>query len=127
MTSSGQAGTNTGYIIFLSVASAIGGILFGYDTAVISGTIGSVTQQFSLDTMQQGWYVGCALIGSIIGVIFAESLSDSIGRKKTTLIAATLFSICALGCAACSSFVQLVCFRITGGIGIGIVSIVAPS
>ncbi len=126
MTSSGQAGTNTGYIIFLSVASAIGGILFGYDTAVISGTIGSVTQQFSLDTMQQGWYVGCALIGSIIGVIFAGSLSDSIGRKKTMLIAATLFSICALGCAACSSFVQLVCFRITGGIGIGIVSIVAP-
>ena len=51
MTSSGQAGTNTGYIIFLSVASAIGGILFGYDTAVISGTIGSVTQQFSLDTI----------------------------------------------------------------------------
>lgn len=126
MTSSGQAGTNTGYIIFLSVASAIGGILFGYDTAVISGTIGSVTQQFSLDTMQQGWYVGCALIGSIIGVIFAGSLSDSIGRKKTMLIAATLFSICALGCAACSSFVQLVCFRITGGMGIGIVSIVAP-
>ena len=123
MTSSGQAGTNTGYIIFLSVASAIGGILFGYDTA---GTIGSVTHQFSLDTMQQGWYVGCALIGSIIGVIFAGSLSDSIGRKKTMLIAATLFSICALGCAACSSFVQLVCFRITGGIGIGIVSIVAP-
>ena len=51
MTSSGQAGTNTGYIIFLSVASAIGGILFWYDTAVISGTIGSVTQQFSLDTI----------------------------------------------------------------------------
>ena len=69
MTSSGQADTNTGYIIFLSVASAIGGILFGYDTAVISGTIGSVTQQFSLDTMQQGWYVGCALIGSIIGAL----------------------------------------------------------
>lgn len=51
MTSSGQAGTNTGYIIFLSVASAIGGILFGYDTAVISGTIGSVTQQFSLGSL----------------------------------------------------------------------------
>ena len=51
MTSSGQTGTNTGYIIFLSVASAIGGILFGYDTAVISGTIGSVTQQFSLGSL----------------------------------------------------------------------------
>ena len=126
MTSSGQAGTNTGYIIFLSVASAIGGILFGYDTAVISGTIGSVTHQFSLDTMQQGWYVGCALIGSIIGVIFAGSLSDSIGRKKTMLIAATLFCLSAIFCAASAGFVQLVCFRIIGGMGIGIVSIVSP-
>ena len=102
------SGTNTGYIIFLSIASAIGGILFGYDTAVISGTIGIVTQQFSLDTMQQGWYVGCALIGSIAGVSFAGSMSDAIGRKKTMLIAAVLFSACAIGCMLCSSFTQLV-------------------
>ena len=126
MTENSASGTNTGYIIFLSIASAIGGILFGYDTAVISGTIGIVTQQFSLDTMQQGWYVGCALIGSIAGVSFAGSMSDAIGRKKTMLIAAVLFSACAIGCMLCSSFTQLVCFRIIGGIGIGIVSIVAP-
>ena len=126
MTQKKTSGTNTGYIIFLSVVAAIGGILFGYDTAVISGTISSVTSQFSLDTLQQGWYVGCALIGSIFGVIVAGSMSDGIGRKKTMLIAATLFSVCSIGCAASSSFVQLVGFRITGGIGIGIVSIVAP-
>lgn len=126
MTTDIKTSANTGYIIFLSVVAAIGGILFGYDTAVISGTISSVTSQFSLDTMQQGWYVGCALIGSIFGVTVAGSLSDSIGRKKTMLIAATLFSACAVGCAACANFAQLVCFRITGGIGIGIVSIVAP-
>ena len=81
--------TNSGYVIFMAVVAAIGGILFGYDTAVISGTISSVTGQFSLDTLQQGWYVGCALIGSIIGVLFAGTLSDTIGRKKTMLIAAT--------------------------------------
>ena len=121
-----KTSANTGYIIFLSVVAAIGGILFGYDTAVISGTISSVTAQFSLDTLQQGWYVGCALTGSIVGVMFAGSLSDSIGRKKTMLIAATLFSACAVGCALCADFVQLVCFRIIGGMGIGIVSIVAP-
>lgn len=126
MTQAKTSGTNTGYIIFLSVVAAIGGILFGYDTAVISGTISSVTSQFSLDTLQQGWYVGCALIGSIFGVIVAGSMSDGIGRKKTMLIAATLFSFCSIGCAASSSFIQLVGFRITGGIGIGIVSIVAP-
>lgn len=60
--------TNTGYIVFLSVVAAIGGILFGYDTAVISGTIAGVATQFGLDAMQQGWFVGCALVGSIAGV-----------------------------------------------------------
>lgn len=118
--------TNIGYVVFMAVVAAIGGILFGYDTAVISGTISNVTTQFGLDTLQQGWYVGCALIGSIIGVLFAGTLSDTIGRKKTMLIAATLFCLSAIFCAASSGFVQLVCFRIIGGIGIGIVSIVSP-
>ena len=117
---------NTGYIIFLAAVSAIGGILFGYDTAVISGTIGIVTQQFSLDTIQQGWYVGCALIGSIAGATFAGMLSDAAGRKKTMLTAAVLFCICAIGCAESRGFVQLVISRIIGGIGVGIVSIVSP-
>ena len=118
--------TNSGYVIFMAVVAAIGGILFGYDTAVISGTISSVTGQFSLDTLQQGWYVGCALIGSIIGVLFAGTLSDTIGRKKTMLIAATLFCLSAVFCSASADFMQLVCFRIIGGVGIGIVSIVSP-
>lgn len=117
---------NTGYMIFLAMVSAIGGILFGYDTAVISGTIGIVTQQFSLDTMQQGWYVGCALIGSIAGASFAGMTSDAIGRKKTMLIAAVFFCICAIGCAESTSFAQLVAFRIIGGVGVGFVSIVSP-
>ena len=118
--------TNRGYVLFMAVVAAIGGILFGYDTAVISGTISNVTAQFGLDTLQQGWYVGCALIGSIIGVLFAGALSDSIGRKKTMLIAATLFCLSAVCCAISADFVQLVCFRIIGGVGIGIVSIVSP-
>ena len=117
---------NSGYVLFMAVVAAIGGILLGYDTAVISGTISSVSGQFSLDTIQQGWYVGCALVGSIIGVLFAGTLSDSIGRKKTMLIAATLFCLSAIFCAASAGFVQLVCFRIIGGMGIGIVSIVSP-
>ena len=84
---------NFGYLIFLSVVAALGGFLFGYDTAVISGTIAQVTQLFQLDTLQQGWYVGCALIGSIVGVLFAGILSDKLGRKMTMIISATLFSI----------------------------------
>ena len=113
-------------IIFLAVVAAIGGILFGYDTAVISGTTEVVKAQFGLSTGGEGWYVGCALIGSIIGVLTAGMLSDFLGRKKTMLISALLFSISAIGCAVCADFAQLVVFRMIGGFGIGIVSIVSP-
>ena len=117
---------NTGYLIFLSVVAALGGFLFGYDTAVISGTIAQVTTLFHLDAMQQGWYVGCALVGSIIGVLFAGVLSDKIGRKRTMLLSAILFSASGFGCAICSNFDQLVIYRIIGGVGIGVVSIISP-
>lgn len=117
---------NFGYLIFLSVVAALGGFLFGYDTAVISGTIAQVTQLFQLDTLQQGWYVGCALVGSIVGVLFAGILSDKLGRKLTMVISAVLFSTSALGCALSADFTQLVVYRIIGGVGIGVVSIVSP-
>ncbi|MBP3662539.1 MAG: sugar porter family MFS transporter [Bacteroidales bacterium] len=116
----------SGYVIFMAVVAAIGGILFGYDTAVISGTTAIVKSQFGLTDMMEGWYVGCALIGSIAGVLVAGSLSDYLGRKLTMLISAALFSISAIGCAVCGSFDGLVAYRIVGGIGIGIVSIVSP-
>lgn len=117
---------NIGYVIFLSIVAALGGILFGYDTAVISGTTADVSAQFGLDEMSKGWYVGCALIGSIIGVACAGMLSDYLGRKKTMLIAAVLFSVSAIGCCLCRGFEDLVVYRIIGGLGIGIVSIVSP-
>ena len=115
-----------GYVIFMAVVAAIGGILFGYDTAVISGTTEIVKSQFGLSDAGEGWYVGCALIGSICGVLAAGSLSDYLGRKLTMLISAALFSISAIGCAVCGSFDGLVAYRIIGGVGIGIVSIVSP-
>lgn len=117
---------NTGYLIFLSVVAALGGFLFGYDTAVISGTIAKVSALFQLDAIQQGWYVGCALVGSITGVLFAGMLSDKIGRKRTMLLSAVLFSTSAIGCALCADFNQLVAYRIIGGVGIGVVSIISP-
>ncbi|MDD2475517.1 MAG: sugar porter family MFS transporter [Dysgonamonadaceae bacterium] len=117
---------NIGYVAFLSIVAALGGFLFGYDTAVISGTISKVAGQFELNTLQSGWYVGSALVGSIMGVMAAGAMSDKIGRKKTMLISATLFTISAIGCALSGNWDQLVIFRIIGGIGIGIVSIVCP-
>lgn len=121
-----QTRTNTGYVVFLSIVAAIGGILFGYDTAVISGTISSVETQFSLNAMQVGWFVGCALVGSILGVAVAGILSDRFGRKLTMLVAAILFTASGIGCAISQSFTELVIYRIIGGIGIGVVSIVSP-
>lgn len=117
---------NIGYVTFLSVVAALGGFLFGYDTAVISGTVSQVSTQFSLTSLQSGWYVGCALVGSIIGVLFAGTLSDGFGRKRTMILSAILFTLSAVGCAISSNLDQLVLYRIIGGVGIGIVSIVCP-
>ena len=112
--------------VLLSFVAALGGILFGYDTAVISGTISAVADKFRLDAMAKGWYVGCALVGSIGGVAVAGWLSDRFGRKPTMLFASVLFSVSAIGCAICIGFADLVVYRIVGGVGIGIVSIVSP-
>ena len=117
---------NLFYVSFLSVVAALGGFLFGYDTAVISGTVSQVTSQFQLTTLQSGWYVGCALVGSIIGVVVAGKLSDHFGRKLTMILSAILFTTSAIGCAVSANLDQLVFYRIIGGIGIGIVSIVSP-
>ena len=121
-----KSNMNMGYVVFMTIVAALGGILFGYDTAVISGTTEMVRSQFALSTMREGWYVGCALIGSICGVAVAGAMSDKLGRKLTMLISAALFSISAIGCAVCGDFDQLVIYRIIGGVGIGIVSIVSP-
>ena len=117
---------NFSYLIFLSVVAALGGFLFGYDAAVISGTISQVTARFSLDEIQVGWFVGCALIGSIIGVLMAGKLSDRWGRKVTMLVAAVFFSVSGIACAFVGSLEPLVVARILGGIGLGVVSIVSP-
>ena len=108
------------YVAFVAVVAAVGGFLFGYDTAVISGTIDTVAGQFSLDALQKGWYVGCALVGSIFGVSVAGMLGDSIGRKRSMILSAVLFTVSAFGCAVSATFAALVAYRI------GIVSVISP-
>lgn len=117
---------NLGYLFFISFVAALGGFLFGYDTAVISGTISQVSSQFGLDAINQGWYVGCALLGSIGGVAVAGMLGDWLGRKKAMIVSAVFFSASAIGCALCATFGELVLWRIVGGAGIGVASIICP-
>lgn len=115
-----------GYLLTLAIIAALGGFLFGYDEAVISGTVDEVSKQFNLDAMMKGWFVSSALLGAIFGVLIGGKLSDNFGRKQTMITAAMLFALSMIGCAIAPSFVTLVLFRLVGGMGIGVASIVCP-
>lgn len=113
-------------IYSLAVIASIGGFLFGFDTAVISGTTEMVKHQFELNEVLEGWYVSSGLVGCVFGVIFAGLLSDYFGRKKSLLISAALFTLSALGCAIAESFSVLIWFRLLGGLGVGVASMLSP-
>lgn len=118
--------TNKLYLLFIALAAAFGGFLFGYDTAVISGTIGFVKSKFALDTVMEGWFVSSALVGCIAGVAFAGEVSDRFGRKKSLIASGLLFSISAIGCAICASHTELIIYRLLGGVGVGVASMLSP-
>lgn len=117
---------NNSYLLFIALTAALGGFLFGYDTAVISGTIGFVKSKFALDAVMEGWFVSSALVGCIAGVSFAGELSDRVGRKKALIASGFLFSLSALGCAISASHTQLIVFRLLGGVGVGVASMLSP-
>ncbi|MFD1768818.1 sugar porter family MFS transporter [Sphingobacterium suaedae] len=105
---------------------SLGGFLFGFDMAVISGAIPLIKHSFALSPTQEGVFVSSALVGCIVGVLFAGSASDRFGRRPTLIVAAILFLISAIGCAYSFSFPLLLSSRWIGGIGVGIASIVVP-
>ncbi|MEP7110266.1 MAG: sugar porter family MFS transporter [Ferruginibacter sp.] len=114
------------YVNKLAIIASLGGFLFGYDTAVISGTINFVTSQFQLDASGTGWYVSSALVGCILGVSIAGILSDKYGRKKMLILSALFFGVSAIGCAFAIGFTDLVIYRLIGGLGIGVASMLSP-
>jgi len=117
---------NTAYVVLVCLVAALGGLLFGYDTAVIAGAIGFLQSHFQLDPIMKGWAASCALLGCVLGVSFAGILSDRAGRKKTLLFSACLFLVSAVGTALAGSFAHFVLARILGGVGIGIASMASP-
>lgn len=117
---------NTAYALKISIVAALGGLLFGYDTAVISGAIGFLQDHFSLSPGYVGWAASSALIGCVIGVGVAGIMSDSLGRKTTLIVSAALFLVSAVGSAVPETFAQFVSFRIIGGIGVGAASMTSP-
>lgn len=125
MNYTGAKKSNT-YLYLVCLVAALGGFLFGFDTAVISGTVSLVKNDFSLNAVSEGWFVSCALLGCIIGVSFSGKLSDKYGRKIVMILSAVLFLASALGCMLSSSFTELIIFRLIGGLGIGVASMVSP-
>lgn len=114
------------YLLLICIIAALGGFLFGFDTAVISGVVGFVKKEFSMSAAMEGWFVSCALLGCIIGVSLSGKLSDSFGRKKVLLLSACLFTASALGCMLSGNQTILIIFRWVGGLGIGVASMVSP-
>ena len=113
-------------VTFLAIIAALGGFLFGYDTAIISGTIGFVKSQFNLNVVMEGWYVSSALVGTIAGVSVAGVLSDRYGRKNILIMSGLFFALSAIGCALSDSFNGLVVYRLLGGTGVGVASMLSP-
>lgn len=138
--------TNSKYLIKLTLVATLGGLLFGYDTGVISGTVGSLESFFvapkglteSAANAFKGFLVASALIGCIVGGLFGGLVSKKLGRKKGLILAALLFLISALGSAMPEMFIKpigeldhtfstvFIFYRILGGVGVGLASMLSP-
>jgi len=118
------------FLLLITATSALGGLLFGYDTGVINGAQFYLSKYFELNDAMKGWVVGSALLGCFVGAVVAGPLSIKLGRKQSLIISAILFSLSAYGSGLPEIFPQtistLVFFRIIGGLGIGIASMNAP-
>lgn len=114
------------YFGVLCFIAALGGLLFGFDTAVISGALPLLKIQFGLSPGMEGWLVASALVGCLMGAGIGGWLSDLIGRKRVLLLSAILFTLTSIGCAMAPEPHRLIAARLIGGIGVGIASMVVP-
>jgi MFS transporter, SP family, xylose:H+ symportor len=119
-------GANIGYLLRICLVATLGGLLFGYDTAVIAGAIGFLKEHFELTAAMTGWAASSALAGCVAGVLFAGPFSDRFGRRPALLIAGLLFLVSAVGTALPQTFTSFVIYRFLGGIGVGVASMVSP-
>ena len=113
-------------LLSATIIVALGGLLFGFDTAVISGTEGSLEKVYQLDKFWLGFTVASALIGTIIGAAAAGRPADAFGRRTTLIVIAVLYFISAVGCGLAWDWYSLVFFRWLGGLGVGGASVVSP-
>lgn len=117
---------NFRYLVPICLVAALGGLLFGYDTGVISGAIEPLTARFALGAAMKGWVSGCVLIGCALGVLLVGGASDRFGRRMPLFLSAALFLASALGTALAGGVWVFIVFRFLGGVGIGIASMATP-
>lgn len=118
--------TKLKYVYFISSIAAMGGLLFGYDTAVIAGAIGFLETKFQLTPAMTGWAASSAIWGCVVGAMMAGYLSDKFGRKKILILTAIMFAISSIGAAIPTNLSQFVAARLIGGLGIGAASMLSP-
>ncbi len=111
----------------LAIAAAVGGFLFGFDSSVINGAVDAIGEQFGLSAFVQGFAVAIALIGCAVGAYIAGALADRVGRLKVMLLGAILFFVSSIGAGIAFGVWDFALWRVIGGLGIGISSVVAPT
>lgn len=114
------------YLVRVCLVATLGGLLFGYDTAVISGAIGFLKQHFALTPALVGWAASSALAGCVVGAALAGTVSDRFGRKKVLIVSAILFVVSAIGTAVPYTLAAFVIFRFIGGVGVGSAAMTSP-
>lgn len=118
---------STSFVTLIAGAAALGGFLFGFDTAVINGAVSAIQNHFNANSLVTGLSVSLALLGSAIGAFSAGQIADRIGRTRTMLIAATIFVISAIGSGLPFTIWDFMFWRILGGTGVGAASVIAPA
>src|SRR5699024_8347205 len=113
-------------VYWWSLIIAIGGFLFGFDTAVISGAEHAIQHYWRLSSVELGITVAIALVGTVIGALTGSIPSDRMGRKKTLFFVAILYLISAIGTALATNWPLFMLLRFIGGIGVGVSSVIAP-
>jgi SP family sugar:H+ symporter-like MFS transporter len=122
-----SSSSSLSFIFLIAGSAALGGFLFGFDTAVINGAVAALQKHFQIGSLLTGLSVSLALIGSALGALIAGPLADRFGRTRMMLVAAIMFSISALGSGAPFTIFDFIFWRILGGIGVGIASVIAPA
>lgn len=118
--------TDKNQLLIFSTAAALGGLLFGFDTGVISGAIHFIKIEFNLNAYQEGFAVSNLMVACVIGALLAGPIADWTGRKKVLILCAVLFTVSAILSALPRSFTELVIARFIGGMGVGMASVVSP-